>query len=284
MSLGPSPGSINSSSLLKGFEMREFCFPRILGFLLLISLSIGFASCAPFAAAAPKQTHRCIVVIGATWCQPCQALERDVIPKLKTAGLTVADFADKQKADVHILKIDKTPDPRIGWKVDHETIPCMVVFENGKIVTSESGSFDESSFYRLLQRDDLLARGKPDKHETPPAAVDAEKSTWDQILEFIGDDTATLTLTIPKGRKVAIEQANAAAYVPETLTARVKVVDNAIQIDFDKPLPRAEGTRLGIRVSTTIPEIVATKDLISVKTGIGIPFRWEMTGHPFGSE
>ena len=270
---------------MRGFDCRQ----GFLALLLLIGVSIFFASCAPFAySAPPKQSHRCIVVIGATWCKPCETLERDIVPKLKAAGLTVENFADKKKADVHLLKIDKTSDPRPGWKVDHETIPCLVVFENGNIVTSESGSFDESSFYRLLNRNDLLAKGKqPDSFADPAssetASVATEKSPWDQILGFLGEDTATLTLTIRNGRKISIEP-NAAAYVPETLTARVKVVDNAIQIDFDKPLPRAEGTRLGIRVSTTIPEIVATKDLISVKTGLGIPFRWEMTSHPFESE
>ena len=140
----------------------------------------------------------------------------------------------------------------------------------------------------MLNREDLSSKGKPTPETIPEpevAKADTAKSPWDQILDFLGDDTATLTLTISKGRKISIEQANAAAYVPETLTAHIRVAENnAIQIDFDKPQVRAEGTRFGIRMSTTVPSIVATKDLITVKTGLGIPFRWEMTSHPFGSE
>jgi hypothetical protein len=266
----------------------------IIALFVLIGAAILFSSCAPTPtySAPPKQTGRCLVMISATWCEPCSILEKHTFPKLKANGLTIADYRDRQQADVHVLKIDKDADPRRGWKIDDEKLPCLVVWENGKILTCECGSFDESSFYRLLDRDDLKPNGRApvpiaDQITIRDDAVSRPQpgqSAWDQLIEQLGTDTATITLQIPKGRRIEIPDANAAATIPETLTGHIRALDkDTVELKFDEPLVKAEGKRYGIRIGTVIPKILLTRDQVTVQTGLGIPIRWKLESHPFGT-
>lgn len=273
----------------KAYELRL----PVLFFALF--LGVVFSSCAPAPSfSAPKQSKRCIAFVGATWCSPCNAVKRDVFPQLEANGLKIARYQDKTNADIHTLDADEDARTIASWKLD-SPLPASVVFEGQSIVEIRYGRLAESDFYRLLGRDDLLNKDPPaelttndddrstnDNHVEAVPVADSQKSPWDQLVEILGCDTAVLTLTVTNGRRIVIEEAGALVHIPETLTARVKVVNDAIQIDFDKPQVQAEGKKFGIRLATNIPSVTLHRDNVRVSTGLGIPFVWKLENHPFG--
>ncbi|WP_010586404.1 thioredoxin family protein [Schlesneria paludicola] len=270
-----------------------------LGLLFVIGLSLLIASCAPSPAfpSPPKEQKRCVVLVGATWCVPCNTVKDNVVPELVKLGLSVADANKRSAVDIHLADYDHDQGILKEWGITADQVPMLVAFESGKQVDQRCGSLGVNDFLALLGRTDL---GKPAKPVDPPKpivpaepvativkpdeAVPAATSTWDQITEFIGTDTATVTITVPNGRKIKIPDARAVVTFPLTLTAHVKVVGDSLQIDFDKPLLKAEATRLGIRLGTEIPSANLTKDRFTAQTALGLPFIWQLKTHPFGCD
>ena len=271
--------------------------PKVLILLAALFLAVIFSSCSPTPSySSPAKKQRCLAFVSASWCTPCKTVKDTVFPTLKANGIEIREFNEHATASIHVVDIDRDAKSVASWSLDG-SVPVTVVFEGDTIVERRYGVLSEQDFYALLGRGDLLNHDPPAELaesdetrstndinvEAVPVAESA-KSPWDQLVEIIGCDTAVLTLTIPNGRKIVIEEANAAAHVPETLTARVKVVGDAIQIDFDKPQVQAEGKKWGIRVSTNIPSATLAKDFQSVRvsSGLGIPFVWKLENHPFG--
>lgn len=286
---------------------RKHRMGQLLLWLGLI-LCVAVASCAPTAAvcAPPKAEKRCIVLIGATWCQPCNTMESTVLHQLSLDGLKVKPFKDRTDADIHIVHVDKDADPRPGWKITEDYIPLAVVFEGREIVAINRGPFDKSQLLTMLNRpqpatdghtaavDDTAGHSSTyedaaGRHATTDDAgpalqpvADSAKSTWDQLTEFIGCDEVTMTLVVPNGRKIVLSEANAAATIPDHLTAHVRMNGETIEVKFDAPLIQAEGKRFGIRLGTSVPNVSLTRDQVTVHTGLGIPIRWKRTETPFG--
>ena len=265
--------------------------PPIMGLLFLILFSVMFSSCAPSPAfpAGTKSHKRCVVLVGATWCGPCNAIKDKVTPELAKLGLKIAEADKRGDADIHLADFDRDRGLLAEWRITAEQIPMAVAFENGKQVDQRCGSLGVLDFLALLDRPDLKPQGQPPTNvipSDPPPVVHTDDAqsidTWDQLLQFIGTDTATLTIAIPNGRRLAIPDARAAVSIPATLSAKVKVVGDGLQIEFDKPLIHAEAVRLGLRLGTEIPSCNLTRDKFTARTSLGIPFAWELKSHPFG--
>ena len=287
------------------YESRSYR-PSFLLMIFVIACSV--ASCVPhMGLAAPKQERRCLVIVGATWCGPCQAIKKEVLPVCQAAGLRVSDLSAKANADIHLVSLDHDPDPRPGWGIAKEDIPVAVVFEGSQQVDIRYGQLSADDIYRLLKRDDLLPKAEPPQSIEPASPgtlaeqsdegslittdCDAarlqpvsatEQTIWDQINEMLGCDTVRLTVNFPGGRTINLSEARAVIKLPETLIANVKRDGESIAIKFDEPLIKAEATRLGVRVGTVIPSATVRRDEAIFQTGFGYPLHWKLVSHPFG--
>jgi len=222
--------------------------------------------------------------VSAPWCQPCQRVKEQVFPELVAKGLTISDFAERKEADIHLADHDRDARSISQWKLD-PSLPATVVFEGQKIVEIRYGQLSSADFFRLLKRDDLMnVTSTPVEIDEVGTSQSPAKSTWDQIREFLGGDNVTITLSTPNGRKIVIPDAGAVLHVPATLTANARIVGDSIIIDFDGEKILAEGKRYGIRASTTIPSIKVDREQVTVKTGLHIPFVWQLESHPFSAK
>lgn len=273
----------------KAYRISLFPLPVFLACML-------FMSCAPVPASSAKamgsgKAKRTVVMLCATWCNPCTSMKKDVLPALEAKGIKVARFSEKAEAHIHLVDVDKDADPRPGWKITSDILPAFVIFEGQNIVETKFGPQDATSLLTMLERRDLADESVPakpadvahvtsddDGHQAatpgPLRPVPASSnSTWDRLTEFLGTDTVSFTLSVPNGRRIPIEAANAAAILPDRLTGHARLVGESIQVDFDQPLVKAEGKRFGIRVGTTIPSVTITREQATVHTGLGLPFK-----------
>ena len=277
--------------------------PPLIALILFATL---FASCAPThqSVAAARPDKRCAVLVTATWCDPCKQFKRDVLPELRKT-LKVADFGTRAEADLHVADYDAHSTQFAKWTLDGEPInfqlPTLVVFERGKIVAADCSFSDAATVYRALGRGDLLppSRGSPTPvvsergGVSPPVLPEPgdsrpplEDATLFQQLSAILGDEASCTINFPGGRAIAIPDAKATIRLPDSMTAKIGRMSPAhgpaaIVVTFESPRPRAEATRLGIRLGTDVTTITFTPADVTAMTGIGKSFKWKLEEQPW---
>ena len=250
----------------------------------IIVISIGLSSCGPVPGlyAAPPPAKRCAILTTAPWCIPCQAVKTNVIPQLKAAGLTVANYADKTPADIHLVDIDDPEGLRTlrGLDITPDTIPALVVFENGQVVETIKGALTAKTFFSALKRDDLVDKPPAAATPAPPTKPAVVPPWFDEFTKLVGTDEIHVTIVSPGGRTIRFDDAAALVKIPETLNVSFSKRADLFEFKFFPPL-HAEATRVHVRIGATIPSATLSQDTATAKTSLGIPIRFKLIESPF---
>lgn len=79
-----------------------------------------------------------LVDFNASWCGPCQAMAM------------ILDPLAKSNKDFKIVSVDIDENPELAERYDVMTIPCLVIFEDGKEKTRDTGLISEKRILKLL--------------------------------------------------------------------------------------------------------------------------------------
>lgn len=81
-----------------------------------------------------------IVDFYADWCRPCRALA----PVLE-------EFA-QENADVKIVKVNVDDSPELAARYQIQSIPCLLVFWEGRLIDQRTGLADKAALRRFIPR------------------------------------------------------------------------------------------------------------------------------------
>ncbi len=81
-----------------------------------------------------------LVDFSAEWCGPC-----------KMMGPTLKDVAKVMGAHVRIINIDVDLNPAVAQKYQVMSVPTLMVFKNGKMISRQSGVMQAPQLVRMLQ-------------------------------------------------------------------------------------------------------------------------------------
>ncbi len=85
-----------------------------------------------------KEKHL-LVDFFATWCGPCKML-----------APTIDELADKYEGKVPVVKIDVDEEQEIAMKYGVQSIPTVILFEDGEVAEQLVGLRDEETYTQLL--------------------------------------------------------------------------------------------------------------------------------------
>ena len=74
----------------------------------------------------------------ATWCGPCRMLS-PIIEEIK-----------EERKDIKVISIDVDQEVKLSQEYSIFTIPCLIVFENGKEVVRNSGFMSKEEVLKML--------------------------------------------------------------------------------------------------------------------------------------
>lgn len=94
-----------------------------------------------FAEEVSRSATPVLVDFWASWCAPC----RRIAPVLE-------ELSDELKGKVKIAKININDDPDLAYKYKINTIPTMLLFENGKVKDSFVGALGKEQLISLLKQ------------------------------------------------------------------------------------------------------------------------------------
>jgi thioredoxin 1 len=89
----------------------------------------------------PVQAETVMVKFEAGWCKPCVAM-----------GPILQSIAEERK-DIKIVKIDIDDSPEIASKYGIRSIPCLILFKNGKEVKRQVGLVQKKAILEMLEDD-----------------------------------------------------------------------------------------------------------------------------------
>ncbi len=79
-----------------------------------------------------------LVDFNASWCGPCQA-----------TAVILEELAKKHD-DIKIVSVDIDEEEELAERFDVMTIPCLVVFKDGKEVTRDEGMISEKRILKMI--------------------------------------------------------------------------------------------------------------------------------------
>jgi len=82
-----------------------------------------------------------LIDFSAEWCQPCKMMP----PILKEVKKQLGN-------KIRVLKIDVDKNPSIAQKYQIQSVPTMMVFKNGNIVSRQSGVMQAGQIVQMLQQ------------------------------------------------------------------------------------------------------------------------------------
>ena len=74
----------------------------------------------------------------ATWCGPCRMLS------------PIVDEVAEERSDIKVGKVNVDEQPELAGQFDVMSLPTLLVFENGKLVTRAVGARPKSGVLSLL--------------------------------------------------------------------------------------------------------------------------------------
>lgn len=86
-----------------------------------------------------KANKQVLVDFFATWCGPCKML-----------APTIDELADKYEGKVPVLKIDVDEEQELAMKYGVQSIPTVILFDDGDVAEQLVGVRDEETYTQLL--------------------------------------------------------------------------------------------------------------------------------------
>ena len=83
-----------------------------------------------------------LVDFWATWCRPCQALA----PLLEELSI-------EYKAKIKIGKIDVGASPQTATKYGIMSVPTLIFFKNGKVISQGAGAMSKAEIKRKIEEE-----------------------------------------------------------------------------------------------------------------------------------
>lgn len=77
----------------------------------------------------------------ADWCQPC-----------KIQSPVVKDVADIYKNKLRVIKIDVDKNPEVSAKYQIQSIPTLILFENGRVQWRQAGVISTNGLKQVLEK------------------------------------------------------------------------------------------------------------------------------------
>ncbi len=82
-----------------------------------------------------------LVDFWATWCGPCQMI-----------APAVESVAEKYKGKALVGKVDVDQENALAQKYEIRSLPCLIVFKNGKPVGRVEGLVDENEISKMIEK------------------------------------------------------------------------------------------------------------------------------------
>jgi len=91
--------------------------------------------------AAINQDKLTLVKFGATWCPPCNKIDKE-LKKLE----------GQLPADVEVLKIDIDENPELATRYNIEGVPTMLIVRGGNILAEKTGYMDDDQIVEWIDQ------------------------------------------------------------------------------------------------------------------------------------
>ena len=85
--------------------------------------------------------EKVLVVFGAEWCGPCKMLD------------VVLEELEPEMPDLRIVKVDSDRFRSIAKDYHVLTVPCLVLFSNGKVVKQQNGFMRKEELVTFLNQE-----------------------------------------------------------------------------------------------------------------------------------